>query len=90
MTFSKQNIELNKLDTYMRRMFLAAGIDLTSRCIITGHSRKRTMCSKLYNAGFDDHMVKLKSGNRSDSVRLYQQPDVKKRKLTSEILTNTE
>ena len=89
MTFSKQNIGLNKLDTYMRRMFLAAGIDLTSRRI-TGHSGKRTMCSKLYNAGFDDHMVKLKSGNRSDSVRLYQQPDVKKRKLTSEILTNTE
>ena len=50
---------------------------------ITGHSGKRTMCSKLYNAGFDELLFKLKSGNRSDSVRLYQVPNIEKRKLAS-------
>ena len=57
---------------------------------ITGHSGKRTMCSRLYNAGFDEHMVQLKSGNRSlDAVRLYKVPDIKKRKRASDVLTST-
>ena len=85
--FSVQHIGQNKLDTYyMKRMFVAAGIDVSNRKI-TGHSGKRTMMSTIYNAGFDDHMVKTKSGNRSDSVRLYQVPDITKRKHTSDILT---
>ena len=89
MKFSKQNIGVNKLDTYMRRMFVEAGIDITNRKI-TGHSGKRTMCSRLYNAGFDEHMVQLKSGNRSlDAVRLYEVPDIKKRKRVSDVLTST-
>ena len=44
------------------------------------------MCSKLYNAGFDEHMVKMKSGNRSDAVRVYEVPDLKKRKEASDAL----
>ena len=58
--FSLQNIGQNKLDTYMKRMFVAAGIDVSNRKI-TGHSGKRTMMSTIYNAGFDDHMVNTKS-----------------------------
>ena len=55
----------------MRRMFVEAGIDITNGKI-TGHSGKQTICSKLYNAGFDEHMVQLKSGNRSlDAVRFF-------------------
>ena len=84
--FSVQNIGQSKLETYMKRMFLAAGIDIYNRKN-TGHSGKRTMMSTLYNAGFDDHMVKTKSGNRSDSVRLYQVPNITKRKHASDILT---
>ena len=69
----------------MKMMFRQARIDITNRHI-TGHSGKRTMCSKLYNAGFDEHMVKLKSGNRSDAVRVYEVPDIKKRKQASDAL----
>ena len=43
------------------------------------HLLSFSVCSKLYNAGFDEHMVQLKSGNRSlDAVRLYEVPDIKK------------
>lgn len=84
--FSAQNIGENKLDTYMRSMFTQAGIDIKERHI-TGHSGKRTLCSKLYNAGFDEHMVKLHSGHRSDAVRAYEIPDANKRKQASDILT---
>ena len=77
----------NKLDRYMKMMFETAGIDITNRKI-TGHSGKRTMCSKLCNAGFDENIVKLKSGNRSDAVRAYQVPNIdKKRRMVSDVLT---
>ena len=84
--FSVQNIGQNKLETYMKRMFIAAGIDIYNRKI-TGHSGKRTIMSTLYNDIFDDHMVKTKSGNRSDSVRLYQVPNITKRKHANDMLT---
>ena len=87
MKFSSQNIGINTLDVYMRRMFVEAGIDITGRKI-TGHSGKRTMMSTLYNNGFKEHMVKMKSGNRSsESVRLYQVPDINKRKKASDVLS---
>ena len=66
-------------------MFKKAEIDVTGRKI-TGHSGKRTMCSRLFNAGFDEHMVKLKSGHRSDAVRAYEVPDFTMRKNASDSL----
>ena len=46
------------------------------------------MMSTLYNNGFKEHMVKSKSGNRfSESVRLYQVPDINKRKKASDVLS---
>ena len=69
----------------MKSMYKQAGINTVDRRI-TGHSGKRTMLTKLYNAGFDEHMAKTKSGNRSDSVRLYQVADLNKRKRASDIL----
>ena len=36
-------------------------------------SGKRTMASTLYNNGYDEHMVKSKTGHRSDAVRKYQE-----------------
>ena len=62
-------------------------LEFVSNRKITGHSGKKTLCTKLYNAGFEDHMVKLKSGNRSDAVWLYQIPDIKRRKKASDLLT---
>lgn len=48
--FSKQNIGVNTLNCYVKNMFINAKID-TSERFITGHSGKRTLCTKLYNEG---------------------------------------
>ena len=69
--FSTQNIGINKLATYMARMFEEAGIDTTGR-FISNHSGKVTTCSRLYNEGFDDQSVCSRSGHRSDAVRRYK------------------
>ena len=70
----------------MPRMYKAANINLNERKI-TGHSGKATMATRLYNAGFDDQMVKLKTGNRSDSIHRYKRPGLEMRKNASGVLT---
>lgn len=76
-----------KRPCYMKNMFINAKID-TSQRFITGHSGKRTLCTKLYNEGFDEQMVKSILGHRSDAVRLYQTPDMALRKRASDVLTS--
>ena len=43
-------------------MFAEAKIDTKGRKI-SGHSGKVTMAARLYNSGFDDQMVKMKTRN---------------------------
>ena len=45
-------------------------IDTTGRHI-TGHSGRATMCSKLFNEGFQESTVKERSGHRSKAVQSY-------------------
>ena len=56
----------------MWNMFTQAGIDIGERHI-TDHSGRNKLCSRLYNAGLDEHMVKIYSGHHSDVVRYKQE-----------------
>ena len=54
-------------------MFELAKIDITGRNI-SNHSGKLTLCTELFNQGFDDKIIKGRSGHRSDSVNAYKRP----------------
>ena len=41
---------------------------------ILNHSVKVTLCTELFNQGFDDKIIKGRSGHRSDSVNAYKRP----------------
>ena len=41
---------------------------------ILNHSVKVTLCAELFNQGFDDKIIKGRSGHRSDSVNAYKRP----------------
>ena len=71
----------------MSKMFTATNIDMTGKKI-TGHSGKRTLATTLYNNDFDEHMVKTKTGNRSDAVRAYQTIGFNKRKRASDLMVS--
>ena len=62
----------NTLKVYIKRMFNLPGIDTTR--FITNHSGKVTLCTTLFNDGFDDQMVGQRSGHRSTSVDSYKRP----------------
>ena len=57
----------------MKRMFNLAGIDTSTR-IITNHSGKVNLCTTLLNDGFDDQMVRQRSGHISTAVDCYKRP----------------
>ena len=69
--FSQQCIGKNKLDQYVKNMFLSAGIPIDNRKI-TNHSIKATLCSTLWEAGFDNQGVSSRSGHRSRAVESYK------------------
>ena len=81
--FTKSNVGENTLGGYMKRMFAEANIDITGRNI-TGHSGKVTLCTRLFNAGFSEQVVKSKSGHRSNAVEAYKRPLFKMRFDASE------
>jgi len=85
--FTSQNVGVHTLSKYIQSMFASAMINTDNRRI-TGHSGKVTLCTRLYNAGFDEQMVKLKSGHRSDAVRRYQRPSQAMRQAASDALLN--
>ena len=66
--FSKQNIGHNTLEKYMKQMFTKAAIPLEGRNI-TNHSGKVTLCTNLFNSGYDDKMISERSGHRSGSFQ---------------------
>ena len=72
--FSTQLIGINKLSTYIKSMFSYAGISTEGRNI-TNHSGKVTLCTSLYNSGYEEQTVQNRSGHRStDAVRRYKRP----------------
>ena len=71
--FSNQNVGEKTLKVYFKRMFQLAKIDTTGRNI-SNHSGKVTLCTELFNQGFDDKIIKGRSGHRSDSVNAYKRP----------------
>ena len=48
----------------------------------------RTMASTLYNNGYDGHMVKSKTGHRSDAMRKYQVINFESRKKASDLIVS--
>ena len=71
--FAKQNIGHNTLRKYIKDMFALAKIPLDGRHI-TNHSGKVTLYSNLFNNGFDDKVIRQRSGHRSDALNLYKRP----------------
>ena len=55
----------------MVTMFQEAGIDTIGRQI-SNHSGKVTLCTELYNAGYDEQTICSRSGHRSTAVRTYK------------------
>ena len=83
--FGSQNVGINKLNSYMHDMFVAANIDLTGRNI-TGHSGKVTCVTTLYSGNFDESTIKTRSGHRSDAVRAYKRPSLELQQTVSKSL----
>ena len=71
--FSSQNIGHNTLKVYLKRMYEVAGIDMTDKNI-SNHSGKVTLCTELFNHGFDDQLIRTRSGHRSNCVDRYKRP----------------
>ena len=70
-TFSSQHVGVNKLKTYMRLMFAEAEIDTTDRKI-SNHSVKASLCTNMWQDGFDDQQISSRSGHRSDALWKYK------------------
>ena len=71
--FSSQPIGEKKLSCMMKYLFSEAGIDTGDRNI-TNHSGKVGCCTTLFNEGFDDKMVRSRSGHRSNALDIYKRP----------------
>ena len=69
--FGNQPLGENTLRTFLRRMFEEAGIDTTGR-FITNHSVKASLCTNLWNEGFDDQQISSRSGHRSKALWRYK------------------
>lgn len=54
-------------------MYEVAGIDMTDKNI-SNHSGKVTLCTELFNHGFDDQLIRTRSGHRSNCVDRYKRP----------------
>ena len=60
---------------------------LTGLKLMENRGRLFLETSQLHCKRIEVQMIKSKSGHRSDAVRAYKVPDVKKRKTASDILT---
>ena len=83
--FSASVIGKNTLSGFLPEIFKKAGIDVTVRKI-TGHSGRVTVCSKLFNAGYQEKSVKERSGHRSDAVQSYMRESRKMKLDISDLL----
>ena len=100
--FGKQPVGVNKLEGFVKAMFDAAKIDTTNRRI-TNHSIKASLCTIMWNDGFDDQQISSRSGHRSDALWRYKrmgktmehmisdalQPPKPKKKSTTKRITST-
>ena len=66
-------------------MYKKADINTTGRKI-TGHSGRVTMCTTLFNAGYQEKTVKARSGHRSAAVQTYMRENIEMRKSVSSLL----
>ncbi|XP_070562272.1 uncharacterized protein [Ptychodera flava] len=67
--FSSQKIGINTIRQYTKKMCEIAGIDGYH----TGHSGKVTAATSLYKQGFDEQLIKERTGHRSDDgLRAYK------------------
>lgn len=69
--FSAGKIPINKLSTMFKKFYEEAGNSLDGR-IITNPSGRVTLCTTLYNSGFNDKAVASRSGHRSNAIQKYQ------------------
>jgi hypothetical protein len=69
--FSAGKIPINKLSTMFKKFYEDAGISLDGRNI-TNHSGRVTLCTTLYNSGYNDKAVASRSGHRSNAIQKYQ------------------
>ena len=98
--FGKQPVGVNKLEGFVKAMFDEAKIDTTNRRI-TNHSIKASLCTIMWNEGFDDQQISSRSGHRSDALWRYKrmgknmehqisdalQPPKPKKKFTAKALS---
>ena len=80
--FSLQVVGINTLSKYLQSMFDDAGIDRK----VKNHSGRVYSCSTLYNAGFEEQEVMMRSGHRNSAVRTYKRPSETKLKEISDAL----
>ena len=80
--FSLQVVGINTLSRYLQSMFDDAGIDRK----VKNHSGRVYSCSTLYNAGFEEQEVMMRSGHRSSAVRTYKRPSETKLNEISDAL----
>lgn len=69
--FSTQSICINMLQSKMKELFQNAGIDVNNK-VITNHSGKLTCATTLFNAGYDDLVIKSRRGHCSNAVDFYK------------------
>ena len=73
--FSQQPVGINTLSKYVQTMFNKAGIPWRDQHRnISNHSGKAACCTQLYENGFDEQAITMRSGHRSTAVRAYKQP----------------
>ncbi len=82
---TKSCVGQNKLQKYLENMFRDVKIDTTGRNI-SGHSGRATVCSNLYNAGYEEKTIKSRSGHRSKAVQSYMRPNATTKKAVSDLL----
>ena len=72
--FSQQTVGKNTLSKYAQTMFEKAGIPWKEQHRnISNHGGKVSCRTTLYDKGFDDQTIKMRSGHRSTAVQNYKQ-----------------
>ena len=76
--FFQQTVGKNTLLKYVQTMFEKAGIPWKEQHRnISNHSGKVSCCTTLYDKGFDDQAIKMRSGHRSAAVQTLQTTNTK-------------
>ena len=85
--FSQQHVGINTLSKYVQTMFSKAGIPWREQHRnISNHSGKAACCTQLYEQGFDEQAITMRSGHRSSAVRAYKRPSHKMLRAISDTL----